>query len=62
MRRLFPKQVTLDPDEALRINRIRIAQWLHVTPGEVDAMPASDVEDVLQVMWADEQKYPQGKK
>jgi len=48
--------VTLDPDEALRINRIRIAQWLHVTPGEVDAMPASDVEDVLQVMWADEQK------
>lgn len=61
MKRLFPKQTFLDPDEAERINRIKVAQWLHVTPGMVDAMPASDVEDVMQIMWADEQKYPQRK-
>jgi len=58
MYRSFPKQVTLDADEVERITRIRLAQWLHVTPGQVDQMPAGDVEDVLQIMWADEQKYP----
>lgn len=62
MARLFPKQVTLDADEVQRINRIRIAKWLHITPGAVDAMPASDVDDVIQVMWADEQDYPRRKK
>jgi hypothetical protein len=43
-------------DEIHRINRIRMAKWLGVTPGEIDAMPASDVEDLQAVMWADSQK------
>jgi hypothetical protein len=62
MKRMFPKQVFLETDEAERINRIRVAQWLHITPGEVDAMPAADVEDVMNIMWADEQEYPRRKK
>ena len=62
MYRLFPKQVQFDADEVYRLNRVRIAKWLHITPGEVDAMPASDVEDVMQIMWADEQEYPKKKK
>lgn len=63
MSRLFPKQVMFDLEEIYRINRVRIAKWLHITPGMVDAMPAGDVEDVMQIMWADEQEYPRkGKK
>ena len=61
MKRLFPKQVFLDPEEVARIIRVRIAKWLHITPGAVDAMPAGDVEDVMQIMWADEQEYPRKK-
>ena len=53
MRRLFPSQVTLDADEVLRINRIRVAQIYGIPPAMVDAMPVSDVDDTLNVMWAD---------
>jgi hypothetical protein len=56
MHRKFPKQIVFNAEEAQRINRIRIAQWLHVTPSAVDAMPLADVEDVMEVMWADKQK------
>jgi hypothetical protein len=56
MHRKFPKQVSFDPDEVYRINRIRMAKWLGVTPGQVDSMPAADIDDVLNIMWADEQK------
>lgn len=56
MGRKFPKQVRFDADEVYRINRVRIAKWLGVTPGMIDQMPAADVEDVMQIMWADEQK------
>lgn len=56
MGRKFPKQVLFDADEVYRINRVRMAKWLGVTPGQVDSMPAGDVEDVMQIMWADEQK------
>jgi hypothetical protein len=56
MRRKFPSQVLFDADEVQRINRVRVAKWLGVTPGTVDTMPAADVEDVMQIMWADEQK------
>ena len=56
MYRSFPKQVILDLDEVARINRVQIAKWLHVTPGMIDQMPAEDVDDVLQIMWAEEQR------
>lgn len=46
----------LDPDEIIRVNRVRIATRLHKLPSEIDAMPASDVDDLLEVWWADEQK------
>lgn len=56
MARKFPKQVVLDADEVTRLNRIRVAKWLGVTPSAVDEMPAEDVEDIFQVMWADNEK------
>lgn len=56
MRRKFPSQVFLEPNEIYRVNRIRIAQFYGIKPQSVDEMPASDVEDTLEVMWADNQK------
>lgn len=56
MRRKYPKQVILEPDEVYRVNRIRIAQFYGIKPQEVDEMPACDVDDTLEVLWADEQK------
>ena len=56
MHRKFPKQIIFDEDEVWRINRIRIAKWLGVKPDEIDRMPASDVEDIMEIMWADDQK------
>ena len=55
MARKFPKQVLLDADEIERVNRVRVAKWLGVTPAEVDAMPQADYDDVSSVMWADAQ-------
>lgn len=55
MRRKFPSQVTLDPDEVERINRVRVAHYLSKFPAEVDEMPIWDLNDILQIMWADEQ-------
>lgn len=56
MSRKFPKSVRLDSDEVERAQRVRMAKWLHVTPAGIDAMTAADYQDVLEVMWADEQK------
>jgi hypothetical protein len=55
MRRRFPSQVMLDAEEVYRINRIRIAHYYGIPPAEVDRMPITDVEDTLQIMWADEE-------
>lgn len=57
----FPSQVTLDPDEVYRVNRIRIAEHFHKLPHEIDALPQSDVEDILNVMWADAQLAPKSR-
>jgi hypothetical protein len=54
--RLFPTQVTLDPDEVERVNRVRLALLLHKTPAEIDALPEADYNDLMQVIWADSQK------
>lgn len=51
----FPQQVTLDADEVYRINRIRIAEKFHKWPHEVDALPAEEASDILELMWADDQ-------
>lgn len=56
MKRKHPSQVTLDPDEVRRIQRVRVAAYLGVMPHQTDDMPAGDFNDVLQVMWADSQK------
>jgi hypothetical protein len=56
MKRKFPKQVMLDPDEVERVNRVRIARWMGIPPALVDEMSAQDVEDILEIMWADEMK------
>lgn len=50
----------LDEDEVLRINRIVIAEFLHIKPEDVDTMPLSDVEDILEILWA-RQKLAQWK-
>jgi hypothetical protein len=55
MARKFPSQVRLDADEVYRINRIRVARYLHITPADVDAMPQSDYVDVCETMWAEGQ-------
>jgi hypothetical protein len=51
----YPDSITPDPDEVYRINRIRVAQYLHCMPADVDAMPESDYQDLMEVMWAEEQ-------
>lgn len=57
MKNLYPSQVTLDQDEVSRINRVRVARYLSITPAQVDALPACDLDDVMAVMWADEEDY-----
>ena len=47
-------QVAFEAWEVQRINRIRIAERLHVTPGDVDRMRWRDVQDCLDVWKADE--------
>lgn len=49
----YKDNVILDPEEVYRINRIAIAKYYGITPQEVDDMPQSDVDDTLQVMWAE---------
>ena len=56
MARKFPNGVRLDPDEVFRAQRVRVAMKLHNMPAEIDAMPLGDYQDLLEVMWADEQK------
>lgn len=46
----------LDADEVERATRVRIAQWYGIPPAAVDAMSVQDVDDTIQVMWADGQK------
>lgn len=53
MKRKHPSQVTLDPDEIHRANRVQVARQLGKFPHEVDTMPAHDFDDVLQVTWAE---------
>ena len=48
-----PQAVTLDPVEVWRIQRVRIAERLHITPGQVDGMAYADVCDLLEVWRAD---------
>jgi hypothetical protein len=55
MARKFPSQVRLDADEVYRINRIRVARYLHITPAAVDAMPQSHYADVCEYLWAERQ-------
>jgi hypothetical protein len=50
----MPEQVTLDADEAYRINRARLAIKLHKLPHELDAMPLLDMADLVEVMKADD--------
>lgn len=57
----FPSQVTLDADEVYRVNRIRIAEHFHKFPHEVDALPQSDVDDILELMWCDAQLQPKSR-
>jgi hypothetical protein len=54
----FPEQVQLEPDEVFRINRIRIAEKFHKWPHEVDCLSAAEVEDILELMWADDKLAP----
>jgi len=56
MSRRHPTQVLFDADEVRRVNRVRIAKYYGVTPGQVDAMAATDVDDTLEIMWAEAQK------
>lgn len=56
MNRKFPKTVVLDADEVHRANRVRLARYYGKFPHEVDAMPESDFDDTMQVLWADAQK------
>jgi hypothetical protein len=56
MHRKFPGQVQLDELEVWRVNRIRIALTLHKFPHEVDEMPLDDFDDLMEILWADEQK------
>ena len=55
LRYQFPKQVKLDEDEIAQVNRLRLAQLLHKTPGEIDAMPLEDALALLDLIRADEQ-------
>lgn len=48
-----PKQARLTKDEAHRIDRARLALMLHKLPSEVDAMPFTDVADLIEVMSTD---------
>lgn len=56
MKRKFPQQTILDPDEVYRIQRLQIAEFYGIPPAQVDAMPASDVDDTLAYLWAMNQK------
>ena len=55
MRRLFPRQVTLDADEQWRITRVHVCERLHITPQEFDAIPYPDLCDILEVWKADQE-------
>jgi len=48
-----PQAVTLDAVEVWRVQRVRIAERLHITPEQVDAMDYADVCDLLEVWLAD---------
>jgi hypothetical protein len=48
-----PAAVTLDPVEVWRVQRVRIAERLNITPGQVDDMDYADVCDLLEVWRAD---------
>jgi len=54
---LVPGSVIFSPDMVWRINRVRIAERLHVLPTAVDSMPYYDVLDCL-TLWAEEGKGP----
>jgi hypothetical protein len=56
MNRKFPSQVRLTYEEVSRVNRVRVAQYLGISPAEVDAMPEEDYQDVVNVMWSEIQK------
>lgn len=41
--------MTFDEDEAWRILRVRMCEWLHITPPEWDAIPYPDQCDLIEV-------------
>jgi hypothetical protein len=41
--------VEFDPEEVDRIQRAQIAMLLHKLPSEIDGMPLSDFDDVLEL-------------
>lgn len=53
MKSRYNDTVLLEPDEVYRINRVKVAKYYGIKPQEVDDMPQSDVDDTLQVMWAE---------
>lgn len=55
LKRHFPQQVTLDPEEQWRVTRVRVCERLHITPATFDTIPYPDVCDLLQVWEADDE-------
>lgn len=51
-----PRSWSLTTDEAYRVIRIRVAKYIGgIEPRQVDEWPQSDVDDVLGMIWAEEQ-------
>jgi hypothetical protein len=44
-----PQSVSLDAVEVDRIERAQVALILHMSPADVDSMPAQDVADVMEI-------------
>ncbi|MEL6527002.1 MAG: hypothetical protein AAFQ07_14955, partial [Chloroflexota bacterium] len=46
--------VPLMPEESYRVSRIRMAQYFHISPKEVDSWDVQTYYDVLDVVSADD--------
>ena len=49
-----PKSTVLDPGEARRITRARLARRLHKLPHEIDNAPMTDIHDLMEVWRMDD--------
>ena len=49
-----PKSTVLEPGEARRITRARLARQLHKLPHEIDAAPMTDIHDLMEVWKMDD--------